>query len=194
MAEQALVTPFVQGIKKGTLDPVAYGAFRVNDAYYCFHGAADYEAVAARAEAPALKAFLSAKAASYRVYNHTFSETWRLRDTDAVNPRSVTRDYAAFETRLTRREAPIYTLIGMLPCEHLWAWLGRSLADDAVAGNLYARWIHDNSDFHGAYVMGNFLDDYASTYPETIDVSLAHELYRQAMTFEWQNFVAGVVG
>lgn len=192
IAVQALATPFVQGIKNGSLDPVAYGAFCVNDAYYCFHGAADYEAVAVRAETPALKAFLTAKAASYHNYNKVFPETWRVRDAAAVNPRSVTREYAAFESELTRHEAPIYTLIGMLPCEHLWAWLGSTLAGEAVTDNLYKRWITENNDFHGAYTIGNFLDDYAQDDPGAIDRSLAHALYQQAMTYEWQNFAAAL--
>ena len=96
-AEAALATPFVQGIKNGTLDPVAYGAFNVSDAYYCWHGADDYGTAVDRATDPVLKAFLASKHQSYQQYNATFPTTWRIKDASSVLPLDITKAYSDFE-------------------------------------------------------------------------------------------------
>lgn len=77
----------------------------------------------------------------------------------------------------------------MLPCEYLWAWLAAQLSPPSKQ-NLYASWITDNNDPKGAYAMGNFLTKYKSTYPNSIDNKKAIEIYKQAMSYEKQNFEA----
>src|SRR4051794_17467063 len=72
LAKEALQTPYIQGIKTGTLHPARYGAFNVSDAYYCFHGAKDYATAIKRADHPTLQAFLSLKHDGYQKYNATF--------------------------------------------------------------------------------------------------------------------------
>lgn len=72
IAQQALDTSFIQGIKSGTLDPTQYGGFNVSDAYYCFEGAQDYLDVLKRANNPILKEYLFKKYESYITYNKTF--------------------------------------------------------------------------------------------------------------------------
>jgi len=189
IAQQALQTPFVQGIKAGNLDPVRYGAFNVSDAWYCFHGAKDYRTAAERAENPVLKYFLSEKHKSYEKYNETFPQTWRVRNGASIVPYDVTRDYAGFESSVASQEDPVYSVIAMLPCEYLWAWLGAELSPPA-AGNLYAPWITGNNDPHGPYAMGNFLAEYQATNPGKLDTQKAVQIYTRAMTFEKENFAA----
>ncbi|OUR70401.1 hypothetical protein A9Q76_07635 [Arcobacter sp. 31_11_sub10_T18] len=75
----------------------------------------------------------------------------------------------------------------MLPCEFLWYWLASQISP-AKQGNLYAPWISGNDDPHGAYVMGNFLNDYQIVNPNSIDNDLAIQIYKTAMTFEFRNF------
>jgi thiaminase/transcriptional activator TenA len=189
IAQGALQTPFVQRIKAGTLDPVAYGAFNVSDAYYCFHGLDDYAAAAKRATNPTLKAFLEAKHKTYEKYNTTFPTTWRVRDGASIVPYDITRQYSDFETRVAAQEDPIYSLIVILPCEYLWAWLAAQLAPPAPQ-NLYASWVTSNEGAHGAFAIGNFLETYRVTNPGSIDPQKALRIYTQAMTFEQQNFAA----
>ncbi|MEM7156360.1 MAG: TenA family transcriptional regulator [Myxococcota bacterium] len=191
IAEDALATPFVQGIAAGTLDPVVYGAFNISDAYYCFHGADDYAAVAARAEDAPLRTFLEHKHQTYASYNATFPETWRVRDGDSLVPTPTCIDYAGFESQVARERPPIYSLVAMLPCEYLWAWLAAQLAP-AGEGNLYAPWITDNDDPHGAYQMGNYLEDFAARHPGELDESEAESIYLQAMSYERDNFASAL--
>lgn len=184
-AEKALNTDFIQGIKKGTLDPVTYGGFNVSDAYYCFHGADDYQTAAAKAKIPGLKAFLLKKYQGYEKYNATFPTTWHIKNADGIVPSEICKLYSAFESNVAKYQDPIYTLIAMIPCEYLWAWLGAQLSP-AADHNLYKPWIDGNNDPSGAYAMGNFIDAYQKKHQ--IDPSLASQIYSQAMIFEYQNF------
>lgn len=191
IANQALETDFVQGIKSGTLDPVKYGGFNISDAYYCFHGAEDYAVAAEKAENPVLKAFLNQKYESYAKYNDTFPDTWHVKNGDGIVPLDICKEYSDFESGVVKTADSIYCLIVMLPCEYLWAWLGGQLAP-ASASNLYAPWITGNNDPSGAYAMGNFIELYRKEVE--IDVSFAKKIYAQAMDYEFQNFRAATEG
>jgi thiaminase/transcriptional activator TenA len=184
-ANKALNTDFIQGIKNGTLDPVTYGGFNVSDAYYCFHGADDYQTAVAKADSPGLKAFLQKKYEGYEKYNATFPEIWHIKDADGIVPSEVCKAYSEFESSVAQQQDAIYTLIAMIPCEYLWAWLGEQLSP-AADNNLYKPWIDGNNDPSGAYAMGNFIDAYQKTLP--IDEELATFVYTQAIKFEYQNF------
>lgn len=186
IANNALNTDFIQGIRTGTLDPVTYGGFNVSDAYYCFRGAKDYLVAKSRAtNHPTLQAFLLKKYKSYQKYNETFPEIWHIKDAEGIIPSPICQQYSDFESDVASNQDPIYALIVMIPCEYLWAWLGAQLSPPS-SGNLYAPWIKGNDYPDGAYAMGNFLHEYQKKY--SVDETLATELYSQAMTYEYENF------
>ncbi|MFY0629470.1 MAG: hypothetical protein JXR05_03755 [Flavobacteriaceae bacterium] len=185
IANQTLETNFIQGINKANLDPVIYGGFNVSDAYYCFNGAQDYLVAASNATDPTLKAFLNKKYLSYQKYNETFPTVWHIKDAYGIVPSEACKNYAEFESNVASHEESIYTLIAMLPCEYLWAWLGEQLSPPAD-GNLYAPWITGNNDPSGAYAMGNYIDLYQKSH--FIDEDKAIQLYTKAMNHELQNF------
>ena len=185
IAHQALETQFIQGIKNGTLDPTIYGAFNISDAYYCFHGADDYQTASNKCNDPILKAFLEKKYAGYQSYNETFPKTWRIKNAEGISPTQACLDYSNFETQVASTEEAIYTLVAMLPCEYLWAWLAAQLMPPSP-GNLYASWITDNNYPDGAYAMGNFLEGYKNSH--SLNTQKATDIYRQAMQYELENF------
>lgn len=193
LAKAACGTEFVQGIGNGTLDPVAYGGFNVNDAYYCFNGADDYATAATRTTDPNLEAYLQAKAQSYEKYNQIFPVVWHVKDAAGVVPFPVCVQYSEFETTVATQDDPIYALIVMLPCEYLWSWLAQQIAAQSPPGNLYQPWIGDNDDDSGAFKMGNFLYSYMQANPGVVDPGIATQLYRSAMDFELENFQAGTL-
>jgi len=186
---EALETHFVQGIKSGSLDPVKYGGFNVSDAYYCFHGAQVYLEAECRTEDKILRAFLLEKYKSYQKYNEKFPTIWHVRDARGVVPIDVCKRYSQFESDIASHEKPIYCIIVMIPCEHLWYWLAHQFAPPAPE-NLYAGWIIENNDPKPAYALGNFLNDYQKKHPGEIDENKAIEIYTQAMTYEKENFRA----
>lgn len=191
IAETALQTPFIQGIGAGTLDPVRYGSFNVNDAYYCFNGVSDYRTAAQRAVDKGLKRFIEAKYESYQKYNEAFTQIWHVKDASSIIPSHVCQEYSDFETHIASKEDPIYCLVAMLPCEYLWAWLGERLSPPKPE-NLYAPWVKENNDPSGAYAMGNFLDYYQKLNPGAIDSEKAITIYIEAMNHELKNFVTAM--
>ena len=184
-AVAALETDYIQGIGAGSLDPTQYGAFNVLDAYYCFKGADAYAVAAKRATDPILKLFLTKKHESYQKYNTSFSQTWHIRDASSVIPNTVCKKYAQLEADVAAEEAPIYSLIVMLPCEYLWYWLSDQLYPPQNS-NLYGFWINENHYVDGAYKMGNFIELYQQQ--RAIDFDKALHFYSRAMQYEQQNF------
>jgi len=135
VAQQALATGFIQGIKTGNLDPTIYGAFHISDIYYCDRGAADYGMAAGRTTDPVLQDYLLTKQQSYNEYNSALCATWRLSGPQSVVPTRTALDYSLFETSIAKGAAkqgsvcdPIFALVVMIPCEYLWAWLAAHLA------------------------------------------------------------------
>lgn len=190
IAKDTLMLPFLQGIRNGTLDPNVYGGYNVADAYYCFKGADAYEVALSHTPGGSpLWDFLNKKYTGYKKYNDTFPDTWHVSSAAAVTPPQITREYAAYEDRVARYLHPIYTLIVMLPCEYLWAWLASQMAP-AQPGNVYAGWINENDDPSGAYAIGNFLDMYMERHPMVVDEEKAMRVYQRAQYYEYANFAA----
>lgn len=192
IAQKALNTEFVQGINAGNLDPIQYGAFNVSDIFYCFSGAKDYGSAAGRTTNAVLMDYFKNKQESYNKYNQSSCAKWNLTGPQSIAPTSVAQDYSAFERSVANGAAengnvydPIFTLIVMLPCEFLWAWLAGQLFPPRP-GNIYGNWIISNNYPDGAYAMGNFLQDYIAMTP--IDEELATVVYLKAMEYEYNNF------
>ena len=195
ISNDAYATDFVQGIRKGTLDPSIYGGFNISDCFYCYSGADDYEDAAKRAAHPELKAYLQEKADSYKEYNNSFTTTWRITGPEAIIPTKEAKEYSEWETNIAKNEEPFYTLIAMLPCTHLWAWLAQKLTDDPVSGldpvkNVYAFWIKDNLSFGGSHRIGNFIDTFMKEHPGEIDEAKAMRIYTEGMKHEQANFAS----
>lgn len=192
VAQRALETDFLQGIKEGILDPMIYGAFNISDIYYCHRSAEDYGRAAERTTNIVLKDYLRQKQSSYEHYNRTLCARWNLAGPHSIVPTATALGYTEFETAVangTSKEGdvrdPIYALVVMIPCEYLWAWLAAKLTPPSP-GNIYANWVTSNNDPKGSYAMGNFLETYISQQP--IDESLATKIYQTAVEFEYNNF------
>lgn len=187
LAEQALASDYVQGIKNGTLHPDAYGGYTVQDAAYCFNARADYETVERRATADGdaeLADFAKARADSYASYNESFCKQWHLKGGDAVIPAAAAQTYIDFEHHVAHGLSPIYGVVAMIPCDELWSWLATELKPFAGDGNLYGFWIEDNDDWHGAYRLDNFIDDWFAAHPDVYDWDTALYVMRSCMTCE----------
>jgi len=191
-ATKALNTGFIQGIKQGNLDPVKYGTSTVNDAYYCFRGAPDYQKAAERAEDLDLKEYLNQKYKSYAEYNESFKNQWHLKDASSVEPIKITKEYADHESNVVSNDDPIYALIVMMPCEYLWGWIGMKLKNDpnSAKDNIYQFWIDDNASVTSAYKMANFLDNYMAFQPGVVCEQKAMEMYSKSMEYEYRGFEA----
>lgn len=183
IAHETLQTKFIEGIKNGTLDPIVFGAFNVDDGYYCFNGADDYLTASKKAKNELLKFFLKEKYNSYLTYNESFTDTWHIKDASSVIPTSVTKAYSDYERSVVLTKETIYSLVVMLPCDYLWYWFSTKI-ENKTPNNIYEPWIDDNLDSSSAYAIGNVLN----LFSNEIDIGEATEIYKNAMTFELNNF------
>lgn len=190
---ETVSSEFIVGIRNGTLNPDAYAAWSISDAYYCYHAAESYAIAVTRAEneldQPQLVAILRAKKAEFDAYNQvTFVQRMRLRDARDIVPSEVIARYTRLERFVAEHMHPVYSLVVQLPCEVLWAWLGVQLEPAIRPRNLYDDWIISNIYPAAGFACGNFLEWYRSTYPHVLNESIASRLYSTAMQLELDNF------
>jgi len=196
VAHKALSSDYIQGVKKGTLAPTTYGRYSIQDAVYCYHAQADYQALESRATADgdlSLAAFAKARYDGYVQYTAETFEDWHIADAKAISPGSAARTYIELEHHIASQWSPIYGVIAMIPCEQLWAWLGSSLKSHATPGNLYSSWITENDDWSGGYRLDNFVDDWLAEHPEAYDWESALFVFQSCMTCE-ANFFRSACG
>ena len=196
LAQEALKTDYMQGIKNGTLDPNQYGQYTLQDAVYCHHAQDDYQTMESRATAdgyPELAAFAKARQDSYASYNADTFKSWHIKNADALMPGKAAQTYIDFEHLIATEWQPIYGVIAMIPCDQLWPYLATELKDDATAGNLYSFWIKENGDWGGSYRMDNFIDAWFAEHEDVYDWGSALFVFRSCMTCE-VNFFKSACG
>ena len=76
----------------------------------------------------ALKEFLTRKYQGYKKYNASLATDCHVDSAASVVPTRVIEYYSLFEREVATHHDPIYSLIAMIPCEYLWAWLARQMA------------------------------------------------------------------
>ncbi|MDR2166899.1 MAG: hypothetical protein LBE35_03485 [Clostridiales bacterium] len=192
IANNTLNTPFFKGIADDNLPPVVYGALTVKDSHYCYNGAVSFEIARIRAESEhaletELIGLLSSLTDSYKEYNRYFLDVWHILKPDTVVPTETSKGYVFHERRVANYEHPIYTFAAMLPCYHLWSWLGQSLID-FIDNPMYGFWIEGNASPSGsAYAIGNFIEDWQKAGKE-FDEDKAMEIFSTSMEFEFAMF------
>ncbi|MEM8930063.1 MAG: TenA family transcriptional regulator [Acidobacteriota bacterium] len=186
LARAALDSDYIQGIRKGTLDPEAYGQYSVQDVAYCHRGLDDWRRVATRASHASVRSFAEARVKSWQSYVEETYAAWHITDPAAVRLCDAAQAYADFESEVATSYEPIYAVVVMTPCDRLWSWLARQLRADATASNLYRFWIEENRDDSGAVHLEQAIDANA----ELLDEDTASKVFRRAMRGELDFFRA----
>ena len=189
IAEKTYNTQFITGIKNGNLPPFAYGAFTVADSYYTYRSI-DALSIAINKLASADKSnpvrdLLIEIRSRYVAFNKFFAKVWRIKGLESINPTQKLIDYVNHYVAVAKNEQPIYLLVAVLPCYHLWFWLGDRLKA-YTKNNLYEEWITLTNNPDEAYLIGNFLEE----YPQ-YDEKHALIIYKTSMSFELANFLDG---
>ena len=196
IAQEALASKYIQGIKNGNLDPNSYGQYSIQDAAYCHNAQKDYQTIEDRAKAdgfPELAAFAQARYESYQSYTEGVVEAWHLASAGAVNPGQAAQTYIDFEHHAANDLPSIYGVIAMIPCDELWPWLATELKPNVSSGNLYSFWIKENDDWHGAYRLDNFIDSWFAAHPDVYNWDTALYVMQSCMTCE-ANFFRSACG
>lgn len=132
IAQKALATPFIQGIKKGNLPPEQYGAYTVLDAYYCYQLVIIFDksieisyGTSCFSDNDLTKLIVEIRNC-YQEYNSTLLDVWHIENAN-----------------------------------YLWYWISdQILADDSyhAESNLYHNWVIESHVTRSAYTIGNFLE------------------------------------
>lgn len=188
-AKQALSTSYLQGIKHGNLDPDTYGAFIIQDTYYCFHGVATLEKACDLAiHEPTMRVILQYIKDAYKGYcDHTLEAKWHLISTGSITVRPSLKAYTEFEYKVATSEPLIYTIVALLPCYYLWSWLALQMKDYDPS-NIYKNWIEDNLDMDPSSILSHFLECYRKASPSLFDEAKAMDIFKKSMNFELMNF------
>lgn len=200
VASQALSSRFVEGVRTGTLSKKDYTVWSQSDSYYCAQSASFYKLASDRAYGLndyALGRFLQKKHEWYKAYNEVFyegvddsnrNESQVIPSPVMPVPSRVILEYVSFQHWVVLKFHPVYTLIVMLPCEWLWAWLTQMLITEVDSSNEFLPWIRYNTDATPAFASANFIDSFMMSHGDIIFPSVADELYRTATAFEIDNF------
>ncbi len=191
IANAVVSTDYLQRMKSGILNPQDFGVLTVLDSYYCYRAAETMSGLLCQIDAQQeleLHELVSSLLQGYREYNSTFFDDWHIRTSDSVNPTETFRSYAEHEHHIMCSEAPIYTLVAMLPCYYLWPWFADSIlsAPDYVRG-VYDYWLNCCLGYGSAYRIGNFIDEWQKQGKE-FDEELAMQIYKTSMNFELAAF------
>jgi thiaminase/transcriptional activator TenA len=188
--ERIQAHPFVRGLGDGTLPVENFRRYVAQDAYFLEAYARAYAyCLAQSATRTDLHAFaeMIAGVMSELKLHAGFAARWKV-DLSGVEPSPATRAYTDFLIELARLGGIGLTAAAMTPCMRLYAFLGRTLAQGAVAP-LYAEWVRTYAapEFEAlAVTMENLLDWHAGDSPAV------RNAYRRAMELEYGFFDANV--
>ena len=180
LAQEALSTKFIQGIRLGDLEPEQYGIYTVQDAGYCYDVVKDYKTLIKRTEDPEVREFLVQREKSYEDYTQELMKQWHIKDADAIELGQAAQEYSDLEKKVAKRYEPLYFMVVSIPCVRLWHWLANQIKSCAVPDNLYQFWIDENSRGSGGKTLQDFVDGHAGS----LDKEKALDVYRKAMLGE----------
>eukprot|EP00794_Sanderia_malayensis_P012374 gene12374-13647_t len=195
----ALDTPFIQGMKTGTLNPILFGIYNLQDAVYCYNSITCLNLVAKKSTGD-MKTFAENKEKTYKEYTDILFKKWHVLDP----PTSVEmggwegpyvllinnvkckfgRGYSKHELSVAESMDPIYSFIAMIPCSRLWPWLGQQLKDFRDLFGVYKEWIDDNLAGNGYRLLEKFVEDHSAT----VDKQKALDVYKKSMKCEYEFF------
>ena len=185
-AAKILAHPLVQGLGDGSLPVAGFKSYVAQDAYFLDAFARAYAFCLAHGTSrDDLFGFSELIAGVLEELKLHKSYTERLKiDLDAVSPMPATRAYVDFLLGAARRGHLGETVAGMTPCMRLYAFLGQSLAQKAVAP-AYADWVKTYSDpgFEALAARLEALLDLHAAYSAAVRAN-----YRRAMELEYGFF------
>ena len=184
----------MRGLGDGTLPLASFRGYVAQDAFFLESFARAYAlALAHSPDGEGMRHFagLVAGVLEELRMHEGYAEGWGV-NLGKAEPTAATLNYTGFLLSTASLRGVGETCAAMAPCMRLYAFLGRSLAEEGYdPGNPYAEWIETYSDegFEGlATKLEDLLDRYAS------DTPAVRSAYRRAMELELAFFEANAGG
>ncbi|XP_036380957.1 uncharacterized protein LOC118775244 [Megalops cyprinoides] len=186
IAGDVLNSKFIQTMQSGSLPVHCYITFTLQDIYYLEEVTDMLKTLSAKVEKPEdLKTFFQERYKSYSDYTSDVLGICSLTDKSIIKPQAAIKNYTDAYRDVMNTQDPIYFAIAMLPCSRLWTHLAEKLQMDK--NNAYYEFKADNMR-HPEKHFKPLLDKYQST----IDVTLAHAIFRSQMKHERAFFQSAV--
>ena len=188
-AQKSLGSSYMQGIKNASLNPDRYGAFMIQDAFYCIEGVKTLEIASLKADRyPEIKKVIDQVYRFYKDYVDTvILPNWTIKGTDSIEVRNGFKAYCELERKVANEREPIYMLVTLLPCYYLWAWLANQLKE-YENNNIYGKWIRENQEMTPTIILYDAIEAFCRQNPSAFNETEALELFGRAMEYEWNNF------
>ena len=180
-------TKFIQGMVEGTLNPVSYGGYMVQDASYCFNavGAYDYAAEQMQKQGETeLSSLYSELSGKFKGYNQDFISNWRLKSSDSVVLGPAAKSHVDFDSDVSRKDAK-FLCIAMLPCTMLWPWIAGELIGKVKPENPYYFWFEDNKRDPGHK---SHLEQFVDRFCKPEDKKKSLDIFHQGLVHELNFF------
>ena len=189
IANKCLNHPFVQGIKKGSLNEDAFKTYVAQDAFFLRAFRQAYAlAIAKCDDTETAKIFHKLMAGILEELNLHKEYSRKLGiDIDKVKPLPACRAYTDFLLRIAYQKGIDEIVAAVAPCMVLYAFIGKKLAENYNNESKYADWIktYSNEDMQNlAKQMEELLDTVAKDTEEVRDA------YAYAMECELKFFDA----
>lgn len=191
IAFKAFETPFVQGLRFGTLSPTKFGAYMVQDAVY-LEKLSETLMVASknvqRNKGIIFKEFFLEQATNYMRYANDLYHDWQIAESSAVKLGGACKAYTDYQLDVATKMYPIYTITAMIPCVKLWPWIGQQLQEGNNTFGVYQDWIVYNFDptYDGYTKLDNWVDEWHAR--GLIDENKAKDVYENCMKGEYLFF------
>jgi len=183
VANEVLDTPFLRAIADGSLPPDVYGAFIMQDIYYCEKAQVAYEIGINRTNnVPSkkdLQIFFEERLENYVQYNGLYRAQWQIAPS-CIKPLPNTSNYVQLESDIAENQQEELLAVVMTPCMVLWDWLGSQLLNRTSDSNPYLSFIKYMRDPDGVEAMNSFLD----ILIPSLDEAVASEVYHSAILGE----------
>ncbi len=195
IAEEAYQTDLMQGMLHNSLSADSYAPFNLQDMAYIYHSIENWELLRIHAVAVGdddIQLFAESRRDRYKGYLNDMMKGWHMIGDikSSVTLTPAVKQYIGFQhTVFKNPNLPLlYSLIVLMPCERLWAWIAKQLYPNMTDKYCYYFWANGNKDSSGKVEkMANtmYLEDHAQ-----IDLNRAIELYTIAMTCEREFFAS----
>ncbi|XP_069136618.1 aminopyrimidine aminohydrolase-like [Argopecten irradians] len=121
---QALETTFVQGVKDGSLDPVVFGGFVIQDCVFLYEEYRCIKSAMDKATDGQMKACLKKLTQRYEGYYVDAFEKWHINpnNTSSVQLDEACQEYISYIQNAADNMATIDFLLSIAPCLSLWSW------------------------------------------------------------------------
>lgn len=183
--QEVLKTNFITKISDGTLDPVKFGQYVVQDAVYCYHAKEALDVMTGRTRNENF-VFFAEESASYRSYYEAMFKDWSIGEPDGIHLNSAAAEYVDRLRQVAKsdRMNPVYYFIASLPCLRLWPWIGGNIENGKNSG-VYKTWVEENFTGDGFKEWEALVNESHANY------AIAETIYRNSMTCE-KNFFDSV--